>query len=141
MTHGPMVEYFLALERLVANKPIRVEKGTKITNDSVSLEAGRSKGSIKKSRKVFAKLIEDIDKAAKEQCLPEQAKKSELTEAKELAKQYLDERDASLAREMCLWRELLSLREQIHAMTGERIVPLRVPGKRADSDDMKPSSS
>ncbi len=41
-------DYFDALERLKTGKPVNVPKGTKITNDSVSLEAGRKKGTIKK---------------------------------------------------------------------------------------------
>jgi len=36
-----------------------------ITNDQVSLEAGRGRGSIKKSRPVFAELISAIEKASK----------------------------------------------------------------------------
>ena len=58
-----MFEYFDALERLKAGKPNIVHKGQKITNDSVALEAGRKKGSIKKSRPQFKKLIEEIENA------------------------------------------------------------------------------
>ena len=36
-------DYFEALERLKKGKPTNVPKGTRITNDSVSLEAGRKK--------------------------------------------------------------------------------------------------
>ncbi len=56
-------EYFEALERIKNNTPIRVSKGSKLTNDNVSLEAGRKKGTIKKSRPVFDELIEEINKA------------------------------------------------------------------------------
>ena len=35
-------EYFEALERLKQGKPIRISASTKITNDSVALEAGRN---------------------------------------------------------------------------------------------------
>ena len=62
-----LIEYFEALERLKVNKPIRMNIGTKITNDSVALEAGRSKGAVKKSRLIFADLIIAIDSAAAEQ--------------------------------------------------------------------------
>lgn len=54
-------DYFEALERLKSGKPVIMPKGTKITNDSVSLEAGRKKGTIKKSRQIFAELIKAID--------------------------------------------------------------------------------
>jgi len=57
-------EYYDALERLISNKPINVPIGTKITNDAVSLEAGRKKGTIKKSRSQFTELIAEIEQAA-----------------------------------------------------------------------------
>ena len=55
-------EYYAALERLKANKPIILPKGSAINNDTVAMEAGRKRGSIKKSR--HAALIEAIEQAA-----------------------------------------------------------------------------
>lgn len=55
-------EYYAALERLKANKPTLLAKGSAINNDTVALEAGRKRGSIKKSR--YAALIEAIELAA-----------------------------------------------------------------------------
>ena len=52
-----IIEYFEALERLIKNQPINVPVDTKISNDSVALEAKRNKGAIKKSRQIFADLI------------------------------------------------------------------------------------
>ncbi len=57
-------EYHAALERLKANKPTILPKGSAINNDTVALEAGRKRGSIKKSR--HAALIEAIELAAQE---------------------------------------------------------------------------
>ncbi|AUC06726.1 hypothetical protein BVG18_07365 [Acinetobacter lwoffii] len=57
-------EYYAALERLKANKPTVLPKGSAINNDTVALEAGRKRGSIKKSR--HAALIEAIEQAAQE---------------------------------------------------------------------------
>lgn len=57
-------EYYAALERLKANKPIILAKGSAINNDTVALEAGRKRGSIKKSR--HAALTEAIKLAAQE---------------------------------------------------------------------------
>ncbi|WEH91896.1 hypothetical protein PYR75_15325 [Acinetobacter soli] len=57
-------EYYAALERLKANKPTVLPKGSAINNDTVALEAGRKRGSIKKSR--HATLIEAIELAANE---------------------------------------------------------------------------
>jgi hypothetical protein len=42
-------DYFEALEKLRNNKPILLEKGTRITNGAVALETGRNRRSIKKS--------------------------------------------------------------------------------------------
>ncbi len=57
-------EYWQALERLKQGNPIRVPKYSQINKDTVALEAGRKRGSIKKSRDSFAGLIKAI-----EQCL------------------------------------------------------------------------
>lgn len=57
-------EYYAALERLKANKPNVLAKGFAINNDTVALEAGRKRGSIKKSR--HAALVEAIDLAMQE---------------------------------------------------------------------------
>ncbi|ODN55006.1 hypothetical protein A9Z54_15345 [Acinetobacter sp. 51m] len=57
-------DYYAALERLKATKPIVLPKGSAINNDTVAMEAGRKRGSIKKSR--HAALIEAIEQAAQE---------------------------------------------------------------------------
>lgn len=57
-------EYYSALERLKANKPATLPKDSAINNDTVALEAGRKRGSIKKSR--HAALITAIELAAQE---------------------------------------------------------------------------
>ncbi|WP_168407525.1 hypothetical protein [Acinetobacter indicus] len=55
-------DYYAALERLKANKPTILPKGSAINNDTVALEAGRKRGSIKKSR--HAALVQAIELAA-----------------------------------------------------------------------------
>ena len=55
-------EYDAALERLKANKPTILPKGSAINNDTVALEAGRKRGSIKRSR--HAALVQAIEQAA-----------------------------------------------------------------------------
>ena len=57
-------EYYAALERLKVNKPTVLAKGSAINNDTVALEAGRKRGSIKKSR--HAALIEAIELAVQQ---------------------------------------------------------------------------
>ena len=59
---GALNDYYAALERLKANKPEVLPKGSAINNDTVAMEAGRKRGSIKKSR--HAALIEAIELAA-----------------------------------------------------------------------------
>src|SRR5258708_24791305 len=93
----PLEEYFAALERLKAGNPKIVRKGTKITNDAVSMEAGRGKGSIKKSRDAFADLISSITLAAAEQSSPKNKQKERLAITRRLAAQYQCDLDAALA--------------------------------------------
>ena len=57
-------EYYAALERLKANKPMVLPKGSAINNDTVALEAGRKRGSIKRSR--HAALVQAIELAAQQ---------------------------------------------------------------------------
>ena len=57
-------EYYAALERLKANKPTVLAKGSAINNDTVALEAGRKRGSIKRSR--HAALVQAIELAAQQ---------------------------------------------------------------------------
>ena len=57
-------DYYAALERLKANKPIVLPKGSAINNDSVAMEAGRKRGSIKRSR--HAALVQAIELAAQQ---------------------------------------------------------------------------
>ena len=61
---GAVNEYYAALERLKANKPTVLPKGSAINNDTVALEAGRKRGAIKKSR--HAALVEAIEQVAQE---------------------------------------------------------------------------
>jgi len=55
-------ELYAILERLKTNKPTISPKSSAINNDAVALEAGRKRGSIKKSR--HAALIEAIEQTA-----------------------------------------------------------------------------
>lgn len=57
---GAVNEYYSALGRLLKNNPERVNKGTAINKDTVALEAGRKRGSIR-NRPEFAQLIHDIE--------------------------------------------------------------------------------
>ena len=81
-------DYYKALDRLISNKPINVEKGTKINNDTVALEAGRKRGTIKKSRPAFDSLIKAIEQAQSEQNLPMEKLKLQKSKYKDDAEDY-----------------------------------------------------
>lgn len=119
-----LVEYFEALERLKVNKPIRMNIGTKITNDSVALEAGRSKGAIKKSRLIFADLIVAIDSAAAKQNVTslDQRKLLKIQEELKTAREDLEK---ALGREISLLYENYQLKKQLNALNGTNIIPIR----------------
>jgi len=130
---GILKDYFEALERLKKGKPINVLKGTKITNDSVSLEAGRKKGTIKKSRPIFSDLIEAIDAAAKVETKPGDEMRSKLDEAKDQAARYRVLWEEALAREVSLVKQLWDERDawakERAALSGGKVIPIRKPGR------------
>lgn len=125
MASSSLEIYYAALDRLKSGNPTIVPKGTKITNDAVSLEAGRKKGSIKKSRDVFRDLIADIDAASAEQTRPQQQHTERLQKAKINVEQLQAQLDASHAREISLLAELFELRKQLNKITGEKVLPIR----------------
>ncbi|MFD1122452.1 hypothetical protein ACFQ2T_08065 [Methylophilus flavus] len=132
-----LADYFEALDRLVRGCPINVPKGTKITNDAVSLEAGRGKGSIKKSRTIYVDLIQAIDTAAAEQSKAYNQQKQKLDKAKLSAQQYRLELEAALAREVSLLYELYEVKKQLAKFTGANILPLRPENIHQEALDRK----
>lgn len=125
-------DYFEALERLKNGKPVNVPKGTKITNDSVSLEAGRKKGTIKKSRPVFRELINAISAAAATDINQTDEMRMRLDQAKAEAAKYRALWEEALAREVSLVKELWDSREawkrEREAMECGKVTPIRKPG-------------
>lgn len=101
-------KYFRALRRLV-------DRGEKINNDTVALEAGSGRGSIKRSRPAYTELIAAIDLAAQEQA----AAKAEtdpvpvLRQEKTNLVQLLD---GALERELALLNEVYNLREEVRQL-------------------------
>ncbi|WP_430292794.1 hypothetical protein [Pseudomonas sp. B1-22] len=129
-------DYFEALERLKNGKPINVPKGGRITNDLVSLEAGRKKGTIKKSRPIFLNLIDAIDAAAKEESKPRNEMRERFDEVKAEAARYRRLWEEALAREVSLIKQLSEEREvwakERAALIGSKITPIRGDRKWAD---------
>lgn len=121
----PLDDYFEALNRLKAGAPLRVPADSRITNDAVALEAGRGKGSIKKSRPIFADLIAAIDAAAGEQSQVVNKDKVALEKTKQETAEARQALDAALAREVSLLNELYELKKQLAALTGGNVLPIR----------------
>jgi len=107
-------EYWSALDRLIADSPIRVQKGSPINKDTVALEAGRKRGAIKKSRPANAKLICAIEAAAKPTAQGS-AKSTEVALAN-VREKYLDYRrryHLALGREVLLIEKLKKLEKEL----------------------------
>jgi len=121
-------DYRDALVRLRRGKSENVPKGTKITNDSVSLEAGRKKGTIKRSRPIFKDLIDEINAAAAEQSRPEDAQKARIDELKAEVAKYRTLWEEALTREVSLVKQLWDERQEWSkkeaALTGEKVVAI-----------------
>lgn len=122
-------DYFEALERLKRGKPERLRPPYKITNDSVSLEAGRKKGTIKRSRPIFSDLIEAIDAAAQAEANPQDEARERLEQAKAEAAKYRTLWEEALAREVSLVKQLWDEREEWAkektALTGAKVTSIR----------------
>lgn len=112
-----LIEYYNALERLKAGKPQIVPQGTKITKDAVSLEAGRGKGTIKKSREQFAELIQAIDDAAKDQENPKTTSADKLKKSNSRCNKYKELYEEALAREVMFVRRIYHLEAKISKLT------------------------
>lgn len=113
-----LAHYWDALDRLKKKK-------AKINNDTVAIEAGRKKGSIKKSRAQFADLIAAIDRANADAVAPEQAASRKLADAKEDSKNLQARLDAAHARELSLLQEVFQLRKELAQLRGGNIIPIR----------------
>lgn len=103
--------YYEALNRLIAGKCTLLPPGTKITLNAVALEAGKSAGSIKKSRGVYAALIREIEQRAKAQNENSSPGASQVVDAKRRAKQAKQKAsDFEQKYKAALGRELMLLR-------------------------------
>ncbi len=120
-----LAEYFRALNRLKEGHPERIPKGARINNDNVALEAGRGRGSIKKSRSVFKDLIEAIDAAAAEQISPEKQMTQRLERTKGEAQSYREKWEQALCREISLLQEVYVLKKELATLRGGNVLPLR----------------
>lgn len=116
-----LAEYYDALDRLIQNKPIRVSKSAKINNDNVALEAGRKKGSIKKSRPVYEDLITAIKVANEKARTNTDQDKIRYIKAKEDSYKYKALWEKSLAREISLIHENAELKAQLKKLSKQPV--------------------
>lgn len=114
-------EYFDALDRLIADTPKIVPSGTKISNDSVSVEASRGKGSIKKSRLIFSDLIEAIRLAAEHQFQNKTDVQEKIAKAKKDTLNYKKMYEEAIGRELSLIYEIDELKQTIRELTAGRV--------------------
>lgn len=114
-------EYYKALDRLIQNKPINVPIGTKINNDTVALEAGRKRGSIKKSREIFSDLIDEIDKISQEKEFPEKENKLKIEKLKNKANDYRTLYEEVLNRELMLIERIKFLESELEKFKSKKL--------------------
>ncbi len=114
-----MKEYDDALDRLVKNCPIIVPIGSKINNDTVSLEAGKKRGSIKRKREIFWDLIDRIDEINNTRNEPLQASDKKVKKYQAQAKKYRKLYEDGLNRELMMLETINQLEKmkQKHGLT------------------------
>lgn len=119
--------YRAALLRLIEGKPQNVPKGSGINKDTVALEAGRKRGSIKKSRAENTGLIADIELAAAQQETA-QPSASEDAQKQKALKQAVQEKlvvlkadyELALQKIVSLAQENYLLKQQISELTADK---------------------
>lgn len=134
--------YMAALQRLISGKPQNVPKGSAINKDTVALEAGRKRGSIKKSREEHAELIEAIEAAAaaqQEESGPTAAQDAEKQKALKKAAQaqlgnLKDDYELALTKIVSLVHENHMLKQRVKELEAgrdraNRVVSIDRPGR------------
>lgn len=117
-----MTDCFLSLERLISGHPRIVKGYYKINNDTVAIEAGLPRGSIKKHNKTHELLIKEISKYYgkefnKAASNSEKLKKSS-TKVKALEKELND----SLAREALMIKRIIELEVTLKRLSNVRSI-------------------
>jgi len=116
-------EYKEALQRLLDNKPINVPLGSKINKDTVALEAGRKRGSIKKSRLGFEQLILDIDAAEEKVSLSIRKYTDRINRLKFEVEELREQLDKSYEESLMLRDALARLQKE--QTTRSNVIPLK----------------
>lgn len=126
-------DYRSALQRLIEGKTRIVPKGSSINKDTVALEAGRKRGSIKKSREEHVEIIFELEAAAATQF--ERSKPTpnqEIKKQKNLKQAVKDELKSLKDDYELALNQIVSLAHENHLLK-QRIKELS-EGKRRDKD-------
>jgi hypothetical protein len=115
-------EYYEALHRLINNNPVNVPKDTKINKDTVALEAGRKRGSIKKSREVFSELIEAIEKASEEKSKSTSQHIEQITKIKDKMNNFKHLYEEALNRELMYIERINELEKALKNISSNKII-------------------
>ena len=97
--------YDAAFLRLLNGNPRVVPIGTKISNDSVALEAGRGRGALKRSRASHARILRKIQEAKNSMARPAEQQSRKLQKQKAKTKTYRELYEDSLMRELNLMQK------------------------------------
>lgn len=118
--------YFEALTRLLNKKPeIISDLSYKINLDTVAIEAGRKRGSIKSGRESFQLLISEIEKAA---VIYEEKNKQKRNNPEKYKKKYTalkKKYDDCLNREAILIEKLFLLKSKVSILENKNIHKIR----------------
>lgn len=115
-------EYYEALHRLIANTPVNIPKDSKINKDTVALEAGRKRGSIKKSREIFGELIEAIEKASREKSKNKSQHIEQITKLKDKINNYKCLYEEALNRELMYLERINELEKTLKNISKKKII-------------------
>jgi ribulose kinase len=115
-------EYYEALNRLIDNNPVNVPKNSKINKDTVALEAGRKRGSIKKSREVFLDLIEAIEKASEYKNKNTSLHIEQITRLKDKLNNYNHLYEVALNRELMYLERINELEKALTNISSNKII-------------------
>jgi len=129
------VNYRAALQRLIEGTPKNVPKGSAINKDTVALEAGRKRGSIKKSRDEHSDLIAEIEAAAATQQDTAKPSASEEAKKQKALKQVAQEQlvglktdyELALQKIVSLVQENYLLKQKISELTGDNRRGSKIP--------------
>ena len=115
-------EYYEAVNRLINNNPVNVPKDTKINKDTVALEAGRKRGSIKKSREVFSELIEAIEKASEDKSKNTSQHIEQITKIKDKMNNFKHLYEEALNRELMYIERINELEKALKNISSNKMI-------------------